>query len=120
MEQVKWTAEIEARFHELRLRELSGALSETEKRELAQLVTVIEAEEAEQLVSVISQLQSEQAGMRTHLRVLQEENVELAKVLSQLEQLVVDARKWLAEFEHRHRLIRQSYARLTGEPVVHP
>jgi hypothetical protein len=120
MEKVKWTTATEARFNELRFRELTGVLSDVEKSELAQLMESIEIEETEQLASIVTHMQSEQVAMRVRLNLLHDENTELAKVLSQLEQLVVDARKWLAEFERRHSLIRQSYAQITGVPVIHP
>jgi hypothetical protein len=116
----RWTAETDARFNELRVRELAGSLSDTEQIELAQLIQVIEAEEANQLASAISRQQAEQTTMRSRLHLQQAENAELVVVLSQLEQLAADARRWLAEFEQRHAKIRQSYARLTVETLVHP
>lgn len=117
---LEWTKAIEERFTNLRRRELSGTLSAAEEIELAKLIAAIEADESTLLVQTVERMSSEQLAMRLRLQALQNDNENLAKVLNQQEQLVADARRWLAEFERRHNLIQQSYTQLTGEILVHP
>ena len=116
---VEWTKESEERFTALRQRDLSGTLSPLEEIELAELIAFIERDESTQLAKVFVRMNLEQTMMRLRLHALRVDNENLAKVLNQQEQLVSDARKWLAEFEKRHNLIQQSYTRLTGEILVH-
>ena len=116
---VEWTKELEERFTKLRQRELSGTLNATEEIELTELISLIERDESAQLTKAIVRMNLEQTTMRLRLQSLRIDNENLAKVLNQQEQLVSDARKWLAEFEKRHNLIQQSYTRLTGEILVH-
>ena len=108
MSTLRWTAEHDARFNQLRLRELSGVLSDTEQDELTQLMNWIESAEARQLADAVRRMKLEQSVMRSRLSAVQAENDELAKILSQLERLAADSRSWLAEFEQRHALIRHS------------
>ncbi len=116
---VEWTKELAGRFTELRRRELSGTLSSMEEIELTKLISSIEADESAHVSKTVARMNSEQTTMLLRLQSLQVDNENLAKVLNQQEQLVSDARKWLAEFERRHNLIQQSYTRLTGEILVH-
>lgn len=115
---MNWDAKIEARLGELRLRELAGELSEDEHAELATLLSVIEADEIKLLEQTIIKMSAEQEALRKKLRKLQNDNIDLATLLAQQEQLIADTRKWLAEFESRHLLIRQSYKQLTGNSVA--
>lgn len=114
---MEWNAEAQARFDQLRLRELAGALTPQEEAELAALVAGLEADEARCLAPAAERLRAEHEALRERLRALQAENEELARLLSQQEQLAADGRRWLAEFEARHRLIHTAYARLTGEAL---
>jgi len=60
-------------------------------------------------------MRAEQIALRERLEALQADNEALARLLNQQEQLVADARQWLARFEERHRQIQQAYTQLTGE-----
>ena len=115
---MRWDTKMQARFDELRKGELAGTLTAQAEAELAQLVTFLETDEKDRLAPALDQLRSEQVTLRTRLQELQSKNEALAQLFSQQEQLVVDARQWLAQFEQRHRLIRQSYSRLTGEVLL--
>jgi len=110
-----WNAEKQTQFDQLRARELAGTLTAAEAAELAELVATLEADEARRYAPAVERVRAEQAALRERLRKLQTENEELATLLNQQEQLVADARRWLAQFEQRHRLIQQAYTRLTGE-----
>lgn len=113
-----WTAETQAVFDELRARELAGTLTAEEQARLTELTQALEAEEARYLEPVIAQIQAEQAVLYERLKAFRAENEALARLLNQQEQLVADARQWLAEFEQRHRQIQQAYTRLTGEVLT--
>jgi hypothetical protein len=115
---MNWTAEQQASFDELRARELAGTLTTKERARLAELTTMLEAEEARYLMPVTAQMRTEQAALRERLEMLQTENEALARLLNQQEQLVADARHWLAQFEQRHSQIQQAYTRLTGEVLT--
>jgi len=82
MSTIQWTAAIEARWNELRLRELSGLLNAEESSELAALMQQIEQEESEQLADAIKRIELEHGAMRLQLTALQDENAELAKILN--------------------------------------
>jgi hypothetical protein len=115
---MKWTEEVQLRFNELRQKELAGTLNANEKDELATLFTVIDADEKRYLAGAIARMREEVALKQAQAEKLQQDNVALARIISQQEQLIADARRWLAEFEHRHKMIRQSYTQLTGEVVA--
>lgn len=115
---MNWDTEMQARFDYLRAKELAGTLTAPEEAELAKLATALEADETRRLAPSLDQVRAEQTALRERLRTLQAENEELAKLLNQQEQLVADACRWLAQFEQRHHLIRQTYMRLTGESLV--
>ena len=113
-----WHSEKQARLDWLRKSELAGTLTAGEQTELNELVAALEVDEAARLAPVAARLREEQEALRGRLRALQAENEELARLLNQLELLAADARGWLAQFEQRHTLIRETYARLTGEVLV--
>ena len=117
---MNWNAEMQTRFDQLRARELAGTLLAQEEAELMELVATLEADEARRLAPALAQMRAEQRGLREQLRALQTENEELAKLLGQQEQLVTDARRWLAQFQERHLVILQAYARITGQALVVP
>jgi len=117
---MNWNAQMQTRLDELRAGELAGTLTDQEQAELAELTKVLEADEARHLAPTIARMREEQMALREQLRALQADNEELAKLLNQLEQLDADARRWLAQFEQRHLLIQQTYARLTGEVLASP
>jgi len=112
---MQWTEEMQLRFNELRPKELAGTLSAEEKHELAELFAVIEADEKQYLAGAMTRLREEDALTQAQIEKRQQENMALAQIVSQQEQLIADARRWLAEFEQRHKMIRQSYIQLTGE-----
>jgi len=114
---MSWNAERQARLDQLRTREQAGLLAASEQTELGELIAALEADEARLLAPALTHLRAEQAMLRERLSALQNENEELAHLLSQQEQLAADARHWLAQFEQRHRSIQQTYTRLTGETL---
>jgi hypothetical protein len=114
----KWTPEIEERFTELRLRQLSGNLTEAEQEELAEMRAVIELIESEITVSALKRLESEQAAMQKVVDDLQVENHELVQLLNQQALLIADTKRWLKEFEQRYSSIRNSFSRLTRQSVT--
>ena len=113
-----WHSEKQARLDWLRKSELAGTLTAGEQTELNELVAALEADEADRLAPAVARMREEQEALRGRLRALQAENEELARLLNQLELLAADARGWLAQFEQRHTLIRETYTRLTGEVLV--
>lgn len=110
-----WNAEKQTQFDALRARERAGPLTAQEAAALAELVATLEVDEARRYASAVDRMRAEQAALREQLGKVQTENEALAKLLNQQEQLVTDARRWLAQFEQRHRLIQQAYTHLTGE-----
>ncbi len=115
---MNWTTERQALCDELRACELAGTLTSEEQARLAELTQALENEEARYLEPVAAQMQAEQAALRERLEALQANNEALARLLNQQEQLVADARRWLAQFEERHRQIQQAYTCLTGEVLT--
>ena len=123
---MNWTIEQQALFDErcpefiegLRARELAGTLTTEEQVRLAELIEMLEAEEARYLAPAAARMRAEQAALREQLDTLQTENEAMARLLNQQEQLVADARHWLAQFEQRHSQIQQAYTRLTGEALT--
>ncbi len=117
---MNWTDKQQTWLDELRARKLAGTLTGEEQARLAELIALLEAEEARYLAPVAARMRAEQAALREQLETLQTGNEALARLLNQQEQLVADARHWLAQFERRHRQIQQAYTRLTGEALVGP
>jgi len=115
---MSWTAEQQELFDALRARELSGTLTVTEQAQLEKLYALLGAEEALYLSPAIAQMKVDQTVLREKLESVQTENEALGRLLSQQEQLVADAKHWLAQFEKRHRRIQQAYTRLTGEVLT--
>lgn len=115
---MSWTAEQQEQFDALRARELSGMLTAAEQAQLEKLYALLEAEEALYLSPTIAQMKTDQTVLREKLESVQTENEALGRLLNQQEQLVADARRWLAQFEKRHRRIQQAYTRLTGEALI--
>ncbi len=109
-----WSDEQQQRFDTLRLRALSTDLSPAEQAELDALQTQL----ADAWPLDLEALQTEQADLRTRLTRAQTENEALAQLLNQQEQLVAEARQWLARFESRHQQLRQTYTHLTGETLT--
>ena len=113
-----WNDEQQARFDDLRRRELAGTLTADEQAELAEIMAILEADEARYLGPVIARMKMEQATMQERLQKLQSDNEELAKLLHQQEQLALEARRWLSDFRQRHEHIRETYTQLTGEVLT--
>lgn len=110
-----WNYDTERRFTDLRLRELSGTLTETEQKELEQMLDAVDLAEGESLREITERWQSERKHLQEKLRQMEKENDELLHLLVQQEKLVTDARRWLREFEQRHESIQDNYKRLVGE-----
>jgi hypothetical protein len=113
-----WNDEKQARFDELRLRELRGTLSLVEKTELADFLAALETAEAAYIVPAIARMEAEQSILKERLQKMQGNNEELAKLLYQQEQLAVEARRWLTEFQQKHQQIQATYTQLTGEVLT--
>jgi ribonuclease HI len=117
---MNWDDATTIRFTELRQRDLAGLLDDAERAELAALITGLEQAEEKQLANASRKMQAEQASLSLQLRNLRQENQELAKLQTQLELLVADARQWLAELERRHLVIQQTYSRLAAGSLITP
>lgn len=113
-----WNSDLQTRFDSLRLGEIDGTLTEAEAHELVQLIQALEAEEHSRLQPAMHHLLQEQVALRQRLAQINRDNAELAKLLSQQQQLITDARRWLTQFEQRHLMIRQTYIRVTGQELV--
>jgi hypothetical protein len=113
-----WDTGQQTLFDELRTKEMAGTLSPEEQSQLAQLIKALETDEARSLAPALAQMRAEQSALRERLLAAQKENEGLAQLLNQQEQLAADARRWLVQFEQRHRTIRQTYQRLTGESLT--
>ncbi len=101
------------RLDELRLKQISGALTAVEEEELVQLTEALE--NSESLNKYFAHVAAENKTLQAKLEALQEENESLAQLAIQQEQLVADARRWLAEFDQRNSQIQKNYVRLTGD-----
>lgn len=117
-DRMDWNEEKQTRFDKLRQRQLTGTLTVDEQTELAEMAAMLEQEEARYLEPAIASLELEQAVTRERLQKLQADNEELAKLLHQQEQLAVEARRWLADFQQRHENIQAIYTQLTGEVLT--
>ncbi len=94
---MKWNAESQRRFDELRRAELNEALTEDEQAELAALVDILGQDEVRALAPAVAQIQVEQRLLESQIEAAAKENAELAKLLNQQQQLVADARRWLVQ-----------------------
>ncbi len=108
----KWTPEIEQRFTELRLRKLSGNLTEAEQKELAEIRAMVEIVESETTLSTLQRLESEQVALQKVLENHQTENNELVQLLNQQALLIADTKRWLREFEQRYSAVQNAYTQL--------
>lgn len=111
---VKWTPEVEQRFTELRLRKLSGSLTEPEEHELAKLRLLVTAVESEIAENGLQRLESEQIALQKILDMQQAENRELMQLFNQQALLIADTKRWLKEFEKRYTSIQNSFAHLAN------
>ena len=109
---MQWNETLQTRFNELRQRELAGMLDEEEQYELAKLYAIIDADEEIYLGGAIERMGKIAATAQKEISEIQKDNASLARIISQQEQLIQDANRWLAEFERRHELLQQSYAKL--------
>ena len=109
----KWTPEIEQRFTELRLRKLSGNLTEVEQKELSKIRAMVEIIESETTVPALQRLESEQVALQKVLENHQAENNKLVQLLNQQALLIADTKRWLREFEQRYSAVQNAYSQLT-------
>lgn len=112
---MEWNETTQARFDELRYKELSGNLNETDREELTRLIAIILADEEEYLAPAIARMQSENETSQGQIDKLQKENVYLARIVIQQEQLVQDAKHWLDEFERRHSVLQRAYLQVANQ-----
>lgn len=92
---MNWSNEQQARFDDLRQRELTGTLSADDRQELDALTALLTQAADASLLSAITRLQHEQAELEARLLEQQDENEELAMLLHQHEQLTAESRQWL-------------------------
>jgi hypothetical protein len=109
-----WDAATQQRFDTLRHRELAGVLSAEERHELDGLLATLDAEEARSLGPAIARLDQEADQQERQLAALQIRNEDLAALVRQHEQLLTEAKGWLASFEQRRLVLQDRYARLAG------
>jgi hypothetical protein len=114
---MNWNDTQQAHFDELCQRELAAALTPDEQAELVELTNLLIQDADAALQFATTRLQREQRELEMRLAQRQFENEELANLLSQQEQLAVESRRWLADFDRRHAQIRESYTRLTGDAL---
>lgn len=112
-----WSAQTQHRFDDLRQRELIGPLSAEEQRELAALLAILDADEARTLAPTLARMDREAAQREAQLTALQIRNEELAALAGQHEQLLSEAKSWLASFEQRRLVLQDRYTRLAAEPL---
>ncbi len=111
---MEWNEQLADRFDELRLKQIAGVLSPKEQAELSQLIQTIESGESALLTTYFDHVAAENVRLQTKLQAVQDENEALGQLVVQQEQLVADARRWLAEFDRRNTQIQKSYSHLTG------
>jgi hypothetical protein len=115
----KWTDEIEQRFTELRLRKLTDdSLTEAEQKELAELIAMVEIVEFDTTATALKKLETEQIALQSVLGKYKNENKELIELFNQQALLIVDSKRWLAEFEQRYAIIQNSFTRLTAHSLA--
>lgn len=108
----KWTPEIEQRYTELRLRKLSGNLTEVEQKELSEIRAMVEVVESDVTISALHRLESKQAALQKILENHQVENNELVQLLNQQALLIADTKRWLREFEQRYSAVQNAFSQL--------
>lgn len=112
-----WNEEQQRRFDELRHREMIGPLDDAEQRELDSLRAQLEAAEAHDLQAALDQMQQAQEAGEAYLNEIQTRNEALATLVQQHEQLLSEAKAWLATFEQRRLVLQERYTNLTGEAL---
>src|SRR5262249_38855647 len=105
------------RLDRLRDKELAGTLAGPEHAELAALIAQVETEEAQALGPAMDRLRTEVVELDNALSAVQDKNEELARLLSQQQNLAEDARRFLVEFEQRRASILEALARVTAGPL---
>ncbi|VAW41811.1 hypothetical protein MNBD_CHLOROFLEXI01-2219 [hydrothermal vent metagenome] len=115
---MNWSKEQQARFDELRQREMAGTITAPDQQELETLTASLTQAADDALIQAITKLQHEQVKLEAGLQQRQHENEELANLLHQQEQLTAESRQWLQDFDRRHAQIRERYTRLTGEALT--
>jgi hypothetical protein len=114
---MSWDEEKQRQFDQLRARELEGSLSEEEQHALDALLAILDAEEARYLAPALERMDQATQQRAAQLAALQVRNEELAALVRQHEQLLREARSWLATFEQRRLVLQDRYTRLTGAPL---
>ena len=85
---MQWNQDIQQRFTALRLRELSGTLTESEQDELDRMLEALEQAERVLLAASDEQWQAERTQLLEILRSEEEKNDELRRRIRQQEALV--------------------------------
>lgn len=116
--QQQWTNEDTKRFAELRLKALDEPLAVQEHKEMTQLATRLDAAEATQLASGMDRLEQEHERVRQAVTSTEQTSQQLIQLLRQQAQLVIDAQRWIDEFEQRERSLHQQVAKLQAAGVL--
>lgn len=114
---MKWNGKKQTRLDALRAAELTGTLDEADEAELAALIESLEAGERERLAPAMAQMRAEQAVLCQQVQESEAANERLVMLAAQQEQLLTDARRLLRDLQSRHQAVRETYQRVTGEPL---
>jgi len=114
---MSWTKDDQTKLDRLRDKELAGTLAEPEQGELAALMARVEAEEAQALAPEMARLRAQISDLADELGKVEGENEELARLMTQQQALVADARRFLDEFDRRRASILDGLARVAGGPL---
>ena len=110
-----WNETRQDRLTILRLRKLSGSLTEIESAELKQMMAEILSDDDLSMSQALANMQQELDMVQTQLKEQQAHNAELAQLALQQEQLATDAAHAFTNLEQRQLHIYQQYTRLTRE-----
>lgn len=114
---MEWNDEKQTRLDALRAAELTGTLDEAGEAELAALIEFLEAQERERLAPALAQMRAEQAALRQQVQESEAASERLVMLAVQQEQLLADGRQLLHDLQSRHQVLRETYQRVTGEPL---
>lgn len=93
---MNWTPEQQQRFTELRLRALDGLLSADEQEELAQLRAAIAMVEEVTMAPALQKLEQENVQLQTILTELTQANEQLHALSQRQKRLIRDTKQWIA------------------------
>lgn len=107
------------RLDGLRVREVQGILTGSERAEMEALFAELDAEEAEAMRPAREQQQRERAALQQQKDALAARAAQLERILTDQQQLLVEARAYLRQLRTRRAALADEYRRLTGrEPTA--